>query len=229
VTGQLQISDGRTVLIRDGLTLGRIVGCDVVIDDTKASRRHARFVAEGGVVEIEDLGSSNGTLLNGKPVQKRVLRDGDVIQIGATTLTYREATATAAAPPGDGVDLFGDDAPAPRPTAPNPRPALTPAPAIEPPPQPARGGGLVEFADEVVEVRKALPTGRAGAAAAKSVGGGEPVLAQKPRVLQFSQQAERGALGDDLAQMSNGVRAAIVVGVIAAAAGVGYLAMTLVS
>ena len=39
----------------------------------------------------------------------------------------------------------------------------------------------------------------------------------------------RGALGDDLAQMSNGVRAAIVVGVIAAAAGVGYLAMTLVS
>ena len=74
VTGQLQISDGRVVAVRDGLTMGRVAGCDIVIDDTKASRRHARIVVMDGVVEVEDLGSSNGTMLNGKPVQRRVVR-----------------------------------------------------------------------------------------------------------------------------------------------------------
>ena len=40
------------------------------------------MIVEAGVVEVEDLGSSNGTMLNGKPVDRRMLRDGDRIQFG---------------------------------------------------------------------------------------------------------------------------------------------------
>ena len=65
----------------------------VRIKDTKASRQHARLISQGGVVEIEDLDSSNGTLLNGKPVQKRMLRHGDVIKIGTTEIRFDEQPA----------------------------------------------------------------------------------------------------------------------------------------
>jgi hypothetical protein len=61
--------------VHDGFVIGRVAGCDLVIDDTKASRRHARLVVDAGVVEVEDLESSNGTLLNEKPVTRRVLRE----------------------------------------------------------------------------------------------------------------------------------------------------------
>src|SRR5262245_25459382 len=129
VSSYLSIPDGQQVPVRDGLVIGRVAGCDVVVDDTKASRRHARLCVAGGVVEIEDLGSSNGTLLNGKPVQRRMLRNGDEVTIGSTVLVYREAAAGTGAAPSvgdeDDVDLFGGDAPA----------ALE-APAAAPPPSP---------------------------------------------------------------------------------------------
>ena len=98
--------------VRDGLVLGRVSACDVVVNDKKASRRHARLISEAGVVEIEDLGSSNGTLLNGNPVDRRMLRDGDRIEIGKTVVVYREGQMpgrpgpTAAQP---SSDLFDDD------------------------------------------------------------------------------------------------------------------------
>lgn len=237
MSGSLLVSDGRTVDVRDGLVLGRVAGCDVVIDDTKCSRRHARLVVQGGVVEIEDLQSSNGTLLNGKPVQKRVLRDGDEIQIGQTTLTYREQPAAKAkaevqtAAPADEVDLFGDDEPAPVPprTAPaRSEPTRSEPTRSEPPaPPPApRAPATVEFADEVVEVKKArAPT--PGTVVGKATATGEPVIAQKGRVLQFSTQKDGGALGDDLAQMSGGMRALLLLGAAALAAGLFWLAMSM--
>src|SRR5262245_65462583 len=97
VSGYLSLSDGRTVPVSNGITVGRVAGCDIVINDAKASRRHARFVVENDVVEIEDLGSSNGTLSNQKPVTRRLLRDGDQVQIGKTILTYREGALPGAA------------------------------------------------------------------------------------------------------------------------------------
>ena len=93
MSGHFALSDGRTVALRDGLVIGRGKNCDIVLDDTKASRRHAKVIVEAGVVEIEDLGSSNGTYLNGNPVDRRMLRDGDAVQIGKTTLTMRDAPA----------------------------------------------------------------------------------------------------------------------------------------
>jgi hypothetical protein len=245
VTGQLQISDGRVVAVRDGLTMGRVAGCDIVIDDTKASRRHARIVVQDGVVEVEDLGSSNGTLLNGKPVQRRVVRDGDEIQIGATRIVYRAVAAAPAAAKDDDVDLFGGDEPsasAPQQAkqesdsddldfgADEPvvaKPAANPAPAAprSAPPQPPRA--TVEFADEVVEVRKAAPAAAATRGAAS--GSGEPVLSQKQRVLQFSQNKSAAPLGDDLSQMSGGKRNAILVGVLLGALALAWFLMNAVS
>ena len=246
VTGQLQISDGRVVAVRDGLTMGRVAGCDIVIDDTKASRRHARIVVQDGVVEVEDLGSSNGTLLNGKPVQRRVVRDGDEIQIGATRIVYRAVAAAPAAAKDDDVDLFGGDEPsasAPQQAkqesdsddldfgADEPvvaKPAASPAPAAPkspPPPPPPRA--TVEFADEVVEVRKAAPA--AAATRGAPSGSGEPVLSQKQRVLQFSQNKSAAPLGDDLSQMSGGKRNAILVCVLLGALALAWFLMNAVS
>lgn len=64
----------------------------VVADDTFASRHHAWITYEEGDFWIEDLGSTNGTLLNGHPVVKRqVLSDGDKIRVGHTELTFEVA------------------------------------------------------------------------------------------------------------------------------------------
>src|SRR5439155_11583030 len=71
-------------MARDGAILGRSATVDVPIADPCASRQHARINRRGDDFEIDNL-SPNGTLVNGKPVQKRVLKDGDVIQIGAAT------------------------------------------------------------------------------------------------------------------------------------------------
>ncbi len=54
---------------------------------------HARLVRVGRAYEIEDLSSPGGTLVNGSPVQRRILRDGDQITIGSTTLEYRSRGA----------------------------------------------------------------------------------------------------------------------------------------
>ena len=89
----------RNLPVRDGFTIGRVAPADLVIDDSKASRRHARIVVDNGVVEIEDLGSSNGTLLNGKPVTRRVLRGGDQLQIGKTVFTFREGEVPGGSAP----------------------------------------------------------------------------------------------------------------------------------
>ena len=58
-------------------TLGRSNRADVRIDDDSISRLHAKVFLNGQDIQIEDLGSSNGTLVNGEKVERNVLRDGD--------------------------------------------------------------------------------------------------------------------------------------------------------
>ena len=73
--------------------LGRGTAATIRLGDDGVSRRHARIVVENNAVRIEDLGSSNGTLVNGQPVQSQALRDGDKIQLGSTTIlkfTYHD-------------------------------------------------------------------------------------------------------------------------------------------
>jgi hypothetical protein len=72
------------------VTVGRLAGCTIRLSDVNASREHAVFVHVGDGWAIEDLDSTNGTLVNGEPVARALLHDGDVIEIGLTRLTFHE-------------------------------------------------------------------------------------------------------------------------------------------
>ncbi|MHB9003359.1 MAG: FhaA domain-containing protein [Coriobacteriia bacterium] len=74
----------------DRMVVGRLSECQICLPDQNVSRQHAAFVSEGAGWAIEDLDSTNGTLLNGEPIRHARLRDGDVIGIGATKLSYHE-------------------------------------------------------------------------------------------------------------------------------------------
>jgi diguanylate cyclase (GGDEF)-like protein len=73
-------------LERPEVVIGRAAGTDVRLQDDGVSRRHARIVLVDGQLGIEDLESANGTLVNGEPVRRAILRDGDKIQVGSTTI-----------------------------------------------------------------------------------------------------------------------------------------------
>jgi hypothetical protein len=73
------------------VTIGRLGECDVVVDDNGASRRHAQIRTIEGVSTLTDLGSTNGTKVNGRDVQSAELADGDRITVGATQIDYRSA------------------------------------------------------------------------------------------------------------------------------------------
>src|SRR5579872_1995592 len=73
-------------LERREVVIGRAAGTDVRLQDDGVSRRHARIVLLGGQLCIEDLESANGTLVNGERVRSALLRDGDKIQVGSTTI-----------------------------------------------------------------------------------------------------------------------------------------------
>jgi pSer/pThr/pTyr-binding forkhead associated (FHA) protein len=70
--------------------LGREEGIGIAVPDPEVSRQHARVVWQGGDYYLEDLGSTNGTFLNGTPVTgAQILRAGDSIGIGQTLLVFQ--------------------------------------------------------------------------------------------------------------------------------------------
>jgi len=70
--------------------IGRDKNCAICINDIKSSRRHAKIVSENGEVYLEDLNSTNGTVLNGKTIFKYQLKEKDEIIIGDTLLFMKE-------------------------------------------------------------------------------------------------------------------------------------------
>jgi hypothetical protein len=103
----------RAVPLPPELTVGRGPGAALTLDDPGASRLHARIrLSEGGAAEVEDLGSKNGLVLNGRPVPRgpTPLRTGDELTVGATVLRFVDPLAgvpgeaspppAAAGPPG---------------------------------------------------------------------------------------------------------------------------------
>ncbi len=85
---------GEMILLQETTVIGRGVEADVRLVEDKMSRRHCRLVVENGLTYLEDLGSSNGTYLNGARVTRQKLNDGDKIQIGETTIlkfTYNDS------------------------------------------------------------------------------------------------------------------------------------------
>ena len=80
---------GEAFDIGPGLVIGRALACEVTIDDSYASGRHARLYDRDGHVYIEDLNSTNGTYVNGARVHaQQELRQGDVIRIGDAELRF---------------------------------------------------------------------------------------------------------------------------------------------
>ena len=90
----------RTVFLAEAdITVGRATTNDVVLSDAKASRAHAQLVFSEAQWTLVDLGSANGTLLNGQPVLERVaLQPGDVITVGDSTLHFDHGLAANLGP-----------------------------------------------------------------------------------------------------------------------------------
>lgn len=135
VSGKMYLIDGTKIV-------GRDPGCDIVVAGSHVSRRHAELSMRGGKLWVKDLGSSNGTFLNGRRTEEVALKNGDELKFDAMTFKvvgpaeaedsfeeaemtqFRPALGTKPAAP----------APAPKPAA-APQPA--PAPAAKPAPAPA--------------------------------------------------------------------------------------------
>lgn len=86
----LLIYGGRRLMVGPrGVTLGRSRDCDILVEDANVSRHHAELRPRGGAWVISDLGSTNGTRLNGRAVQgPEVVRPGDEIELGASVITF---------------------------------------------------------------------------------------------------------------------------------------------
>lgn len=89
VVGSLVLPDGSRVAISDEpVTIGRLSDCDVPVTDESVSRRHAEVRRRGSDIVVVDLGSTNGTKVNGAGVRERQLADGDEITVGSTRLRF---------------------------------------------------------------------------------------------------------------------------------------------
>jgi pSer/pThr/pTyr-binding forkhead associated (FHA) protein len=82
---------GTSFDVGHGATLGRSNGADIRIDDPFASSAHARIFGRGDFMYVEDMGSTNGTYLNGRQLkQPEQLKVADVIRIGDSEYRYQE-------------------------------------------------------------------------------------------------------------------------------------------
>ncbi len=86
---------GRTIAVNSGqsVTLGRLKGCDIVVDDEAASRRHCTITAREDVCVVADLQSANGTFVNDRRVTTVELARGDKLRIGSTVLELIDSAA----------------------------------------------------------------------------------------------------------------------------------------
>jgi hypothetical protein len=86
---ELMLADGRTLPLGNRIVLGRHPDCDVVLDDSLVSRRHAEIRLANGSHVLLDLSSSNGTWMGDRLVHQHRLENGDTFQIGDQVLRYR--------------------------------------------------------------------------------------------------------------------------------------------
>jgi hypothetical protein len=81
-------------LSKERTTIGRRSHNDVVIDNLAVSGEHAVVYASGSDIYLEDLGSTNGTTVNGQPIKKHLLQSGDIVEIGKYRLKFLADGAT---------------------------------------------------------------------------------------------------------------------------------------
>ncbi|HLF73281.1 MAG TPA: FHA domain-containing protein [Anaerolineales bacterium] len=110
----------------DQLMIGRDSTNDIVINDAEVSRRHARLIFQGGKYVLEDLGSTNGTFVNGQRLAgPRVLKPGEVVSFGEQIMLVFESVfvdpgATVASPRATAVPSISRPLYAPPPPPPPP-------------------------------------------------------------------------------------------------------------
>ena len=90
---------GRTVALNTGqtITLGRLKGCEVVVDDEAASRRHCTITARENLCVVADLQSANGTFVNERRIATTELEKGDKIRIGSTVIELLDSAVAGSA------------------------------------------------------------------------------------------------------------------------------------
>ena len=88
-TPVLDINGTSHPLVRSRTVIGRGTEADITVDDTSISRKHIEILWDGKRAQVNDLGSTNGALLNGQPVAKSLLAPDSVIDIGRTRIVFR--------------------------------------------------------------------------------------------------------------------------------------------
>lgn len=155
-------TSGKMYMIDGTKVIGRDPGCDIVVTGAHVSRRHAELSLRSGQLWVKDLGSSNGSFVNGKRNDEGVLKNGDEVKFDAMTFkvvgpagsssgeSFDEADMTQFRPAVASKSVAPPPAPAPV-VAPRPVLAPIPAPATPKPkpvpapvaaPAPASSGGL---------------------------------------------------------------------------------------
>jgi len=191
VLKEYQLSKERTLI-------GRKPHNDIPIDNLAVSGEHAAIITILNDSFIEDLGSTNGTMVNGKPVKKHFLQNNDVVEIGKHKLKYFNDAPTAAtaadfektmiirnpakaAPPPVADKSMGDTQTNLKALATEP-PRPTPTPAAPPPPAPAAASPVVTSPPAPAPARPAAPA-PAPAPAPASAAGGTPLREAAIQVL----------------------------------------------
>jgi hypothetical protein len=85
------VVDGMVLIEKDRLEIGRDANADFVLSDASVSRRHAEIIKTANGSAIRDLGSTNGILVNDRPVKETVLNSGDTVRIGSFLFKYLSA------------------------------------------------------------------------------------------------------------------------------------------
>lgn len=184
---------GKSYPVERPLILGREKGVDLQVVDIAASREHAKVFTQDGDWFVIDLGSRNGTLVNGSKISRWLLGHGDVIKIGKTSIRFDApevaARAPAATPPA------GATASAAAPSA------------------PAAGRGLSPLERERERIRLEAEGARGRAPRPGADDGSGVVIREK--VLQYGRVDDKGGLlKEDLAQRGGLFRVALVVGLL---------------
>lgn len=140
ISGKMFLVDGTKII-------GRDPGCDIVVAGSHVSRRHAELSIRSGKLWVKDLGSSNGSFVNGKRNDETALKNGDEVKFDAMTFkvvgpgeqeeSFEEADMTQFRPvvppkPAAAPQPAPAVAAAPKPAAPAPQPAPVAAPAPKP-------------------------------------------------------------------------------------------------
>jgi len=87
--GRLRLPDGRVVALGEHTAvIGRLPDCEIRIEDSRSSRRHAAVRPDADGYVLADLSSLNGTTVNGAPITEQLLVDGDEVTVGDTTIRF---------------------------------------------------------------------------------------------------------------------------------------------